>query len=140
METTRKSILIVDDEEDITWSISKGFSKNKRNIEIICTNCGSEALNILTKSKIDLLVTDMRMPGVNGRQLFEQVRLLHPSLRILVMTAYGSSEVDEWLKGFGSVDYIEKPFEISELRERILSIVGGMDTNGYRYNQRKKRT
>ncbi len=140
METARKNILIVDDEEDITWSIARGFSRDNRTIEIICTNRGSEALRILNENKIDLLVTDMRMPGVNGRQLFEQVRLLHPELRILVMTAYGSSEVEEWLKGLGSVEYIEKPFEISDLRKRILSIIGGIGGTRLKSNQRKKRT
>jgi two-component system, NtrC family, response regulator AtoC len=114
-----KKILVVDDEEDITWSLAKGLTKDNPDFCVVCANDGTEALNILARDRIDILVTDIRMPGLNGRQLFEQIRLQHPGIRILVMTAYGSREVSEWLKGFDRVGYIEKPFEFSDLRKKI---------------------
>jgi CheY-like chemotaxis protein len=89
----------------------------------MCANDGTEALKILSRERIDMLVTDIRMPGLDGRQLFEQIRHRRPRICILVMTAYGSREVFEWLKGFGKIGYIEKPFEISELREKISSLL-----------------
>jgi two-component system, response regulator, stage 0 sporulation protein F len=128
MRSQKKMILIVDDEEDITWSISKGMSKDNPGLEVVCANDGDTALDILSSKKIDLLVTDIRMPGVDGRQLFEQVRQLNPSMHILVMTAYGSRDVNEWLKAFGTVECIEKPFEIAEIRKRILNVIGNNGT------------
>lgn len=123
MRKNRKKILIVDDEEDITWSIEKGLQKDKTLLNVFCTNNGSSALDIMSNCRMDLLVTDIRMPGVNGRQLFEQVRQKHPDLKIIVMTAFGSRDVNEWLNGLGIDRVIEKPFEISELRNLILSVV-----------------
>jgi len=124
MNKLKKRILIVDDEEDITWSVAKGVSKDNPGVDVICANNGNDALDILSNSRIDLLLTDIRMPGLNGKQWFEQIRLQRPDVRILVMTAYGSRDVHEWLKEFGRISYIEKPFEIAELRERIGSLLG----------------
>jgi DNA-binding NtrC family response regulator len=129
-----KKILVVDDEEDITWSVARGIIKGNPTFHVLCAGNGSEALDILFKERIDLLVTDIRMPGLDGRQLFDQIKRLRPGIRILVMTAYGSREVSEWLHDFGKVGYIEKPFEISELRQKVASL---LDKNG---TSRKKRT
>lgn len=119
----RKKVLIVDDEEDITWSIARGLIKDSKTLEILCANNGSAALDILSKNRIHLLITDIRMPGVNGRQLFEQVKQLYSGMGIIVMTAYESREIDEWFPCNDVISYIEKPFEISDLRKRILSFV-----------------
>jgi DNA-binding NtrC family response regulator len=119
MSNDRKRVLIVDDEEDLTWSISKKLSKEKDTLEVLCANSGNSALETLSKYRIDLVVTDLRMPGINGLQLLDRVKSQYPKTNVIVMTAYGSLEIEEALKKWDNTGYIEKPFEINELRKLI---------------------
>ena len=67
-------VLIVDDEEDLTWSITKSLKRENRALDIISVNSGHEALEILQNEKVDLLVTDLRMPGINGHDLIKYIQ------------------------------------------------------------------
>jgi DNA-binding NtrC family response regulator len=115
----RKKILIVDDEEDLTWSIVRDLSKNKHHLEVFHANSGSQALDLLNTHAIDLLLTDMRMPGINGRELIQQVRSAYPQVKIILMTAFSSPEIKEFVRHFHVNGYMEKPFEINNLRQLI---------------------
>ncbi|MCK5145952.1 response regulator [bacterium] len=119
MENFKKRILIVDDEEDLTWSLSRKLGRNPEKLEVICANSGSKALEILNENIIDLVLTDLRMPGINGLQLLSEVRSKYPDTHVIVMTAYGSPEIQEAINHWGETEYIEKPFEIEELRNLI---------------------
>ena len=119
MSDIKKSVLIVDDEEDLTWSISRGLSKDTDQYEVICVNSGSNALSILEERSVDLVVTDLRMPGVSGMKLLKEIKSHYPDIKVIVMTAYGSLEIKEVLEHSGTKGYIEKPFEINELRKLI---------------------
>ena len=120
MVSEKKRILIVDDEEDITWSLSRKL-KNQHYLEVLCANSGQCALNLLSQYPIDLLVTDLRMPGISGLKLLSEVRSKYPRTRIIIMTAYGSLEIKAIIEKWDQTDYIEKPFEFNDLRQLILS-------------------
>ncbi len=126
----KKRILIVDDEEDLTWSISKGLLKDQNTFEVVCTNSGKSALNLLSKKKYDLLVTDIRMPGGNGLTLLKKAKDMFPSTKIIVMTAYGSSEIKDILDRTSTYGYIEKPFEFKDLRDLIFRFLNEKSNNG----------
>ncbi|MCD6166843.1 hypothetical protein DRQ15_02005 [candidate division KSB1 bacterium] len=113
-----KHILIVDDEEDLTWGISRSLIRDNCLLEVTCVNSGSEALEIIHSRPVDLLVTDIRMPGLTGLELLEEVHRNHLNIKIIVMTAYGSPEVEAKVVKQGG-NYIEKPFEISRLKKMI---------------------
>ena len=123
MERAKKRVLIVDDEEDLTWSISKKLAKDNDPFEVICANSGTSALDILSKNHIDLVVTDLRMPGLNGWQLLNEVKIRYPTTNVILMTAYGSAEVKEALERWAKTGYIEKPFEINDLRKLIFHLL-----------------
>jgi DNA-binding NtrC family response regulator len=130
MKTTeKKRILIVDDEEDLTWSISRGLLKDKNSIDVMCANSGINAFNLFSKNKFDLLVTDIRMPGGNGLSLLKKVKKQFPKTRIIVMTAYGSNEIKEILGRSMIYGYIEKPFEFKELRDLIFDCLNENSEN-----------
>ncbi len=123
MSDNKKRILIVDDEEDLTWSISKRIAKERNILEVICANSGNRALKMLSELKVDLIITDLRMPGIHGLQLLNEIKIHYPHIQIIVMTAYGSIEVREAIKRWGETGYIEKPFEMNDLRELIFSFL-----------------
>jgi len=121
MENNKKTLLIVDDEEDLTWSLSRKLGKESSPLKVYCANSGLDALDVLSMHQIDMVLTDLRMPGINGLQLLSQIRSKYPDTHVIVMTAYGSPEIQEAINHWGETEYIEKPFEINELRRLIFS-------------------
>jgi CheY-like chemotaxis protein len=113
-------VLIVDDEETLTWSMTKTLAKDQGKYELVIANTGSEALKVLQKDPIDVVVTDIRMPDINGLELLSTIRKQYPSTKVIIMTAYGSPEVHKEATRRGSYFYLEKPFEISDIRTLIL--------------------
>lgn len=118
-----KKVLIVDDEETLTWSMSKSLAKDKDKYEVIVANSGKEALNILKQNNIDLVISDIRMPDMNGLDLLVQIKKEYPKTKVIIMTAYGSSDVQKEANRRGSLYYIEKPFEINEIRKVIIDLI-----------------
>jgi CheY-like chemotaxis protein len=113
-------VLVVDDEETLTWSMTKTLAKDTGKYEIIIANTGTDALQILEKGPIDVVVTDIRMPDINGLELLSLIRKKYPSTKVIIMTAYGSPEVHKEATRRGSYYYLEKPFEISDIRALII--------------------
>jgi DNA-binding response OmpR family regulator len=119
-----KKVLIVDDEETLTWSMAKSLSKDKDKYEVMIANNGKEALNLLKMNKIDLVISDIRMPDINGLDLLVRIKKEHPETKVIIMTAYGSSDVQKEANRRGSLFYVEKPFEISDIRKIIIDLIG----------------
>jgi len=119
-----KKVLIVDDEETLTWSMAKSLAKDKDKYEVMIANNGREALQLLKVNKIDLVISDIRMPDINGLDLLVIVKKEYPETKVIIMTAYGSSDVQKEANQRGSLFYIEKPFEISDIRKIIIDLIG----------------
>lgn len=118
-----KNVLVVDDEEDLTWSIAKHLSKDKDKYSLNTVNSGADALELLKKKPYELVITDIRMPEISGLDLLMKISEAYPNTKVIIMTAYGSSEIQEVANERGCFKYIEKPFEINELRQMILDTV-----------------
>ncbi len=117
----KKRVLIVDDEEDMIWSLQKNLPNEILQVIIFTASSGEEALAILKKTKIDLIVTDIRMPGISGIDLLVAVRQDYPAIEVIVMTAFPSSESKAEVMEKGGLRFIEKPFDIKEMRDSIHS-------------------
>lgn len=122
MEDYLNRILIVDDEEDLTWSISKSLLRDNEFLEIICVNSSDEAFQVLEKNMIGLVISDIRIPGNNGLDLLRQIKECYPQTQVIVMTAYGSPDIKKFFINTENVYYIEKPFDIHELKKLIFTI------------------
>ncbi|HKJ33456.1 MAG TPA: response regulator [Balneolales bacterium] len=114
---TKGTVLIVDDEQAIRESLSMVLEDEG----FICLTAanGKIALDIFKKNAIDILITDIHMPVMNGLELFEEVRKLSPATRTIIITAY--SETDTAIKTIneGAAGYFIKPLDFDELIERI---------------------
>lgn len=123
----QKTILIVDDEETLTWSMSKNLSLNKR-YKVICANSAEEALEILQKTGgVDLIVSDIKMQGKDGLQLLSEVKAKYPKVGFVIMTAYGSTEKRQEALEKGAIRYIEKPFMMNQVKEIINEVLSEME-------------
>lgn len=118
-----KNVLVVDDEEDLTWSIAKHLSKDKEQYKLTAVNSAADALEVLKKKDVELVISDIRMPEISGLDLLLKIRENYPDTKVIIMTAYGSSEIQEEANKRGCFKYIEKPFEINKLRQMILDTV-----------------
>jgi predicted regulator of Ras-like GTPase activity (Roadblock/LC7/MglB family)/CheY-like chemotaxis protein len=118
-EDKKKRVLIVDDEEDMIWSLQKNLPNESLQISISTASSGLEALSILETTDIDLIITDIRMPGMSGLDLLVAVRKKYPEIGVIVMTAFPSTESKSEVIGKGGLRFIEKPFDIKEMRDFI---------------------
>jgi len=107
-------VLIVDDEASILSVLSNVLKGN--GYEIQPALGGEKALEFLRSESFDLLVTDVRMEPVDGMELLRTARELHPSISVIVVTAYGSVEMAVQAMKEGAFDYVTKPFKVEELQ------------------------
>ena len=111
------SVIIVDDEKHCIIDIEKSIPWETYGFRIAETyTIPEEAEAGIVAFQPDIVVTDIRMPGVNGMQLLKEVKVRYPRTNVIVMTAYGSVEVKDALERCGRTGYIEKPFEINDLK------------------------
>jgi CheY-like chemotaxis protein len=113
--TVGKRILLVDDEELSVELVSELLRSSFRGIEIRTAMDGLEALEALARHDIDLLITDLSMPRLDGVGLLSRLAEMGASLPSIVMTAFGHSDVEQSVRNLGSVYYLEKPIDLDLL-------------------------
>jgi CheY-like chemotaxis protein len=118
-QPARKKVLIVDDEQELLWTLKIGFAQN-RTFDVLTAKNGREALAVLERTVIDLLVLDIGMPEMDGMELLLAISDSFPEIPAIVMTAYGTLFIEEQLKKAGTVAVLEKPMDIDTLEEAIL--------------------
>jgi signal transduction histidine kinase len=114
---SQKSILIVDDEESVVGALSEFLSLRGYDVETAMNS--RQALALIHDRGFSVVVSDLRMPGMNGVELLEQVMEVDPDTVVIIMTGYASvqSAVDALKKG--AYDYVMKPFSMHELEKTL---------------------
>jgi len=118
-----KKLLIVDDEETLTYSLYQTFIKSSSIYEVVTAASGDEAAERLASDKFDLVLTDIKMPGMDGLELLTEIKTKYPGTKVIVMTAFGSMEKKEESLARGADYYIEKDFDISDIRQLVLEFL-----------------
>lgn len=119
MTAERPRVLMVDDEEDLVWTLSRQVRKERPDMDFEGFSDPIEALERIEKEPPDILVTDMRMPRMSGLELLVEARRAVPGLPVLLITAYSTAEIRREVLKTGSIEYLEKPFELSDFLETI---------------------
>jgi two-component system response regulator HydG len=111
------SILVVDDDE----TTRELCSTVAMHIGMRASSAPSaeQALEILEQGPVDILLADVKLPGMSGIDLLRRVRELYPQIAVIVLTQYGSIDSAIGATRLGAVDYVTKPFRIDELRNRL---------------------
>jgi len=118
-----KKILIVDDEETLTFSLYQAFIKAPYDCEVVTASSAEDALDKLEDGFFDLIITDIAMPGMDGLELLSIVKSRTPETKVIIITAYGTDEREDRAYKIGADRYIEKPFDISELRNLVFKMI-----------------
>jgi CheY-like chemotaxis protein len=120
-------IMVVDDEEDVQLLFRQKFRKEIRKgmIDFFFAFSAQEALDYLHNAEpnnLVLILSDINMPGMNGLELLKSIKAKFPHLRVFMMTAYGDEENNRKASEYGADDYLNKPVEFENLKEKIFSL------------------
>ena len=126
--SSHERILVVDDEEQMRDLLAKVLER--KGFQASVCGDGTEALAFLEKEPVDLVVTDVRMPGLGGMEALRAVKELNPDIVVIIMTAFGSIDQAVQAVKEGAYDYINKPFKIDEM---LLTIEKALDERRLRH-------
>lgn len=125
MRLKKENILIVDDNYDMLELIQRNLKA--LNFHTYKASSVTEAIDILKYSSIDLLITDLQMPGINGIELIKYVQEHFPTIPKLVITGFPSVDSAIDAVKAGAVDYLAKPFTNEELKKAVKNLVNSLD-------------
>jgi len=114
-------VLLIDDERHFLTSLAEGLELYSKRLNIITADTGDKALQILKTAVMDVVVTDLNMPGMTGYELLNQIRMTHPYVPVIIMSANCQSSVANRLSGLRIAQYIEKPLDLGDMANAILS-------------------
>jgi CheY-like chemotaxis protein/predicted regulator of Ras-like GTPase activity (Roadblock/LC7/MglB family) len=119
MATAPKNVLIVDDEELFLRTVADGFATHADRVSVMTARNGRVAAEILGRQRVDLVVTDLQMPEMDGFELIAHMSRTCPEVPVIVMTAFGTPEIEGRLERHGVVQTLDKPLDFPSLSERI---------------------
>jgi DNA-binding response OmpR family regulator len=114
-------ILIIEDDEEMRALLKDCLVEE--GVEADSADNGSEAFRKLVKESFDLIITDIRMPGLTGLDILPGIKKLQPQASVIVITAFGSEEVRRKSFDRGATAYLEKPIRLTKLRALIGEVV-----------------
>jgi len=116
-----RRILIIEDDDEMR-SLLKDFFEEE-GYESASVSNGSEAIHKLVRESFDLIITDVRMPGLTGLDILPGIKKLQPQAPIIVITAFGSEEVSRRALERGATVYLEKPIHFHQLRTLVHEMI-----------------
>ncbi len=122
MEVKKGKVLLVEDETVVRESVRDWLIDDGYDVE--CVETGEEALKRIKKEEFGVIVLDLRLPGIDGLQVFEQAKELKSETKGIIITAYPSEETLEKAKRLGLLDYLAKPFKVDDLEKLIGAALG----------------
>ena len=120
MSAQPKTVLMVDDEKSFLMSAKEGIEVFSDQLNILTAFHGKDAVQMLDESPVDLVVTDLKMPQMDGFELMAHMSKNYRNIPVLVMTAFGTPEIQKRVKRLGAVHYMEKPVSINDLLDNII--------------------
>lgn len=125
-----KNVLVVDDEKSFLLSLQAGLKQYANRFTTLTAANGKDAVEILKRAKVDLVVTDLHMPVMDGFELLALMTKEHPDVPVMIMTAYSTPEIKHRVEAIGAFRIQEKPIDFKELAESVLASLSQSD-DGY---------
>lgn len=115
-----KNILIIEDNELIREALASTLRTHLKDCNVLTAVNGKEGVNILGSTPLDLILTDLQMPVLDGYGVIEYKNRNHPQMPLIVMTADNTHNVKRKLNALGISQHIEKPFDFKKVTDKIL--------------------
>lgn len=113
------NVLIVDDDKNFLLSLVDGLKAYDQKYEVLTAGNGKEAIEVLEKNSVDLMITDLKMPEMDGFQLLAHMVPNYPHIPAIVITAFATKEMEETLMNMGTFTFLEKPLDFNVMVEKI---------------------
>ena len=110
--------MIVDDDSDVRLLLEDAM--RAAGFNCVSADCGQQALEMLESFKADVVITDMRMPGMNGLELMSRIK---SRCAVILMTGFAEDLTEEQVLGLGAKDFFHKPISIREFRSRLQRVI-----------------
>ncbi len=117
----RKHVMVVDDDQEMLLSLKDGLEKYDKTLSVLMAGDGIVALEKLEENSVSLVVSDLKMPRMDGVSLMTRMHEHYPDIPVIVVTGYRTPETEHLAWGVGAAAYIEKPFKINELAGQIMA-------------------
>ncbi len=114
---TAFKVLLVDDETEFLETLVKRLTKRK--LDVIGATSGKEAIAILNKTPVDVIVLDVKMPDMDGIETLKAIKKLRPAVEVIMLTGHANVEVAIQGMELGAFDYLMKPMDIDELLYKL---------------------
>jgi excisionase family DNA binding protein len=118
---SRSTILVVDDEEAIRDFMVRALASKTRSV--LTAGSGDEALELVRRHEVDLVLLDLSMPGMNGVETFREIHALRPALPVMIVTGYPDSDLMAQALEIASFTMISKPVDLAQVQETVDRIV-----------------
>ena len=116
-----KNVLIVDDDTEMLASLEGGLSKYQDTFAVLTAEDGRKAIEKLARHTVSLVVTDLKMPRMDGFALLQHIMEKYPDIPVIVITGYSTPEMEKMAHEGGAVGYIPKPFMLENLARKIMT-------------------
>ncbi|MDY6863139.1 MAG: response regulator [Thermodesulfobacteriota bacterium] len=110
-------ILLVDDEEEFVKTLSERIQMRELGANIALD--GEQALKIVNDEVPDVMVLDLKMPGINGMEVLRRVKKAYPKVQVIILTGHGSEKDEKEARRLGAFEYLQKPADIDNLVQTI---------------------
>lgn len=110
-------VLLVDDEVDFVKTLAQRLKM--RNLEAETAYNGEQAMSFVKEREPDVMVLDLRMPGMGGMEVLRQTRKAYPNTQVIILSAHGTEKEREEAEKLGSYDFLKKPVDIETLMDHI---------------------
>lgn len=117
-----KTILIVDDEKDLCTILSDSLSRDR--YRVVTAFNGKMGLQLLKKEKPDLILLDIKMPGMDGIEVLRKIKKMKKEIVVIMFTAYGTLETARKAMKLGAYDYVTKPVDLFLLKSLVKEVLG----------------
>ncbi|MDF2962323.1 MAG: chemotaxis protein CheY [Paenibacillus sp.] len=125
----KKKLLIVDDQNGIRILLMEVFSSE--GYETYQASNGKLALDIVRSASPDLVLLDMKIPGMDGLDILKHIKSIDSSIKVIMMTAYGELDMIKEATDLGAIMHFTKPFDIDELRNAVNSHLRSSNNSSY---------
>ena len=129
-----KNVLLVDDDHEMLIALKEGFQKYKDSFSILLAADGLKAVESLKKNTTSLVVTDLKMPGMDGFELLVHIMEQYPDIPVIIITGYSTPEMEHLAREGGAIGYVAKPFLIENLARQIMSTLRKESEGGTLHN------
>jgi DNA-binding response OmpR family regulator len=110
-------VLVVDDE--VTFADTLAQRLKMRDLKVGTVYDGAQALSKVKEEEPDVMILDLKMPGMHGMEVLREIRKAYPDIQVIILTGHGTDKDEEESKRLGGFDYLNKPADIDHLEQKI---------------------